>query len=170
MNARKRIAAQYPDINLSMAAMDILEVVYRDQFPYEDGFRFYPGYLNQKIGDDTCASIPEALRELEGHGILKSHYHGEDLFYTVADTAQSEIDRRNKMPYTDFLKSGYWQEVKERVKARFGNRCATCNRAENLHIHHRTYKHRGDELRHPTDVVLLCDTCHKLIHNGATIK
>lgn len=170
MNARRRIGAQFPDINLSVSAMSILEVVYRDQFPYENGFRFYPAYLNQKIGDDANEGIHEALRELESHGIMKSHHHGDDLFYTLAETAQSEIDHRNKMPYAEFLKSDYWQEVRTRVMARFEERCATCNTAANLHVHHRTYKHRGNELRHLPDVILLCDNCHKLIHSGATIK
>jgi 5-methylcytosine-specific restriction endonuclease McrA len=52
--------------------------------------------------------------------------------------------------------------------------CQACgNRKPPLHVHHKTYERFGKELL--TDLVGLCDTCHKKVHadhrkNGGSLK
>jgi len=69
------------------------------------------------------------------------------------------------MPYGEYLKTKYWQKVKYKVLKRDNFKCTKCGEREPLHVHHLTYKHKGSELKHLTDLITLCDLCHKLIHN-----
>jgi 5-methylcytosine-specific restriction endonuclease McrA len=44
----------------------------------------------------------------------------------------------------------------------WGKHCAVCNSPDNLQVHHRRYDHLGEE--RITDVILLCDECHRKFH------
>ncbi|QLE46474.1 HNH endonuclease (plasmid) [Nostoc sp. C052] len=70
-----------------------------------------------------------------------------------------------KLPYPTYLKSDFWKSVRELALKRAGYACQTCNAKTNLQVHHRTYQHRGYEDQHIEDLVTLCNTCHKKIHN-----
>jgi len=74
------------------------------------------------------------------------------------------------MKYDEYLKSDTWQDIRVIVKDRFGGRCATCNSNKDLHVHHRTYKNRGDYVNELNDLVLLCDKCHQMVHDNNKIK
>jgi len=65
------------------------------------------------------------------------------------------------LPYSEYLKSHHWGAVKARIKRR--KTCQLCNSKEGLHVHHRTYERRGEEL--DEDLVLLCAECHRKFHN-----
>lgn len=69
------------------------------------------------------------------------------------------------MPYQDYLKTAYWQKVREAKFAQAGRRCQVCGCAEHLEVHHRHYKHRGRELRHLGDLMVLCRKHHQLVHD-----
>src|SRR6185503_19314547 len=57
-----------------------------------------------------------------------------------------------KMPYEDFLKTDYWETLRQAALMCACYRCARCRtRNEQLHVHHLTYAHRGLELWHPED-------------------
>lgn len=66
--------------------------------------------------------------------------------------------------YRDYLNTDYWKAVSDAVKARANYRCSVCNRPDNLAAHHRSYKHRGNELEHLEDLICLCTPCHTLFH------
>lgn len=93
-------------------------------------------------------------------------------FYRVAETygrkrktkADKKARKRRKMPYADFLQSEYWHNVRKAVLEREGHKCHLCRSPESLQIHHITYVHRGDELRHLETVTALCSGCHKKVH------
>lgn len=69
------------------------------------------------------------------------------------------------MPYADFLKTRYWDELRSLVIARRGPRCAGCGGDfDKLQLHHKSYEHRGFEIDHLEDVQLLCDPCHEAKH------
>jgi hypothetical protein len=75
-----------------------------------------------------------------------------------------DADQLSSMPYSEFLQTPYWIAVSDHVKTR-RPWCALCCEpfAGPLEVHHRTYKHRGDEWRHLDDLTVLCRECHEWI-------
>lgn len=71
------------------------------------------------------------------------------------------------MPYPEYLESPEWQARRKVMLRRAVYRCQVCNRDRLLHVHHRTYEHRGIEL--PSDLVVLCDECHELFHQNGRL-
>jgi hypothetical protein len=69
-----------------------------------------------------------------------------------------------KLSYDDFLLTWYWRTISNFLRKR-DKKCKLCNSTENLLAHHKTYSHHGDELHHLNDLVVVCDKCHKEIHN-----
>lgn len=68
---------------------------------------------------------------------------------------------KNYPKYERYIKSGKWKRIKERVKARDGQRCKFCNSTENLEVHHLTYEHLYKEEDYLYDLVTLCKKCHQ---------
>jgi hypothetical protein len=89
-----------------------------------------------------------------------------DFFLHPVYGAEDCIGRENElrqMPYTEYLQSSEWREVRKVAIARAGGRCQGCNIDGLLDVHHRTYERRGaEEIR---DLVALCRTCHGRIHD-----
>jgi 5-methylcytosine-specific restriction endonuclease McrA len=75
---------------------------------------------------------------------------------------QERVRHLATMPYQDYLRTPEWQERRKAALKRAGYRCMVCNRSRVLHVHHRTYERRGDELAR--DLIVLCDECHGLYH------
>lgn len=76
-----------------------------------------------------------------------------------------QIQERRKLPYSEFLNSIYWGQVKRVIISRDGRVCQRCFAHDlELHVHHKTYKNRGDELRHLEDLITLCHHCHEIVH------
>lgn len=74
------------------------------------------------------------------------------------------------MPYRLYLNTAHWRDIKQRVRCEFGGVCALCLHGERvLHVHHRTYKHRGYEDKHIRDLILLCEKCHQEAHEDPTV-
>jgi 5-methylcytosine-specific restriction endonuclease McrA len=69
-----------------------------------------------------------------------------------------------KLSYDDFLLTWYWRTISNFLRKR-DKKCKLCDSTENLLVHHKTYSHHGDELHHLNDLVVLCDKCHKKIHD-----
>jgi hypothetical protein len=67
------------------------------------------------------------------------------------------------MPYAEYLKTPYWQELRRSKVRAAGFRCERC-RASNvrLDVHHLSYERRGHESR--DDLVVLCRSCHEAEH------
>jgi hypothetical protein len=72
-----------------------------------------------------------------------------------------------QMPYQDYLQTAEWQERRKAALKRAGYRCQVCDRERLLHVHHRTYVRRGNEL--PGDLTVLCNECHALFHGKGLI-
>lgn len=69
------------------------------------------------------------------------------------------------MAYQDYLKTPEWYRRRAVVLKFAGNRCQVCNSEKQpLHIHHRSYQHRGTEPI--SDLICLCDECHSLFHRN----
>ena len=69
-----------------------------------------------------------------------------------------------KLSYEDFLFTWYWRTISNFLR-KTDKKCKLCNSIENLLVHHKTYSHHGDELHHLNDLVVLCDKCHKKVHD-----
>lgn len=71
-----------------------------------------------------------------------------------------------RMPYAEFLRTRYWEELRFFVISKRGAVCQECGGIERLELHHVTYQHRGLEIDHLEDVELLCDLCHEAAHRA----
>ena len=72
----------------------------------------------------------------------------------------------DKQDYHEYIKSPEWKEVSRQAKERAGYRCQLCNRSgddKSLHTHHRTYDRLFFELE--SDLIVLCESCHKKLHD-----
>ncbi|MCP4844344.1 MAG: hypothetical protein GY901_04465 [Actinomycetia bacterium] len=69
-----------------------------------------------------------------------------------------------EMPYGEYLKTDWWRAVRKAALARAAWKCALCNSADGLNVHHSTYERRGRELE--SDVVVLCAWCHERFHDA----
>lgn len=75
-----------------------------------------------------------------------------------------------KMPYSQFLNSNYWLNVRMEVLKRDDFKCIICKRNNNLQVHHNTYRHHYKEHLHLEDLDTLCDICHKIYHEEINDK
>lgn len=72
------------------------------------------------------------------------------------------------MSYAEYLETPHWKATREAALARAGGRCALCPRVGvPLEVHHRTYKHLGEEL--PEDLTVLCSFCHEIYELGRNV-
>jgi 5-methylcytosine-specific restriction endonuclease McrA len=69
----------------------------------------------------------------------------------------------NKKEYAAYLKTELWQARRKYFLDFWDGRCALCNSAEDVQVHHRTYERLGTEAL--TDCLVLCDRCHTLHTN-----
>jgi len=74
---------------------------------------------------------------------------------------QDQIKSLRRLSYEDYLKTSHWVLVKRAVRQRDGRQCLNCGRPGRTQIHHVSYKHLGDELKHLSDLVSLCALCHR---------
>ncbi len=66
--------------------------------------------------------------------------------------------------YLEYLKSDKWQEVRKAKAKEQNYTCERCHKVikKGFHIHHKTYEHLGNEPL--SDLMFLCEDCHKEIH------
>ena len=71
-----------------------------------------------------------------------------------------------KLDYQEYIKSPEWQETSKKAKERVNYHCQLCNREGDdttLHTHHNNYERLG--LEFDSDLIVLCNSCHKKHHN-----
>lgn len=75
------------------------------------------------------------------------------------------VERRGlpTMPYSEYLKTAHWQDVRQAALGRAVGRCQLCGARDRLNVHHNTYERRGRELA--SDVIVLCRSCHAKHHD-----
>lgn len=87
---------------------------------------------------------------------LNQEYRKDDL----------SIYQLKNMPYREYLQTNHWDKVKKVVRERAKNKCQLCGTTKGqMNVHHNNYEHRGEELDHLEDVILLCRDCHSMYHN-----
>ena len=69
------------------------------------------------------------------------------------------------MKYKDFLNTKYWKAITHRVKTRAEYHCQICDSKGKMEVHHKTYENHGYEYDFwETDLICLCEECHRKIH------
>ncbi len=71
------------------------------------------------------------------------------------------------MPYSEYLLTNHWQQVREMVLRAARWKCRLCE-GRAWEAHHLSYKRRGEE--EPGDVVALCGPCHRIWHETWTMR
>lgn len=87
-----------------------------------------------------------------------------DRWKKESEQREKEINRLKNLPYSEYLQTQHWQELrlKHLKQSKYG--CQLCNTKNTiLHVHHRTYENLGNE--NYSDLITLCENCHKLFHN-----
>jgi len=73
------------------------------------------------------------------------------------------------MPYKEYLKTEHWERTRSEAMKRADYRCQMCNAGDcELHTHHRTYEHLGNEKRE--DLIVLCEPCHSTFHKHRELE
>lgn len=68
------------------------------------------------------------------------------------------------VPYSDYLNSEHWSQVRNLRIKMDDNKCAICGCGDNLRVHHITYRRIGDE--DLSDLITLCASCHEKVHSA----
>ena len=95
----------------------------------------------------------------------------------IADHKKRSVKKKHKKsiscpdylkskPYSEFLKSSYWNRVRNRVLTRDDHKCIICGSKDSLEVHHNTYKHHFAEYKHLDDLMTLCRNCHNVHHEA----
>lgn len=123
------------------------------------------------VGVDSGEIIAAAFRGALGyldpfHDLSEDSSLNEVQRYCLLGARMTrELEERfAALPYDDFLQTGYWRIVRDVVRLRDGHACRVCPSTDSLHVHHRTYDHRGAEYRHLGDLTVLCKGCHERFH------
>ncbi len=121
---------------------------------------------NQKIFCNLCQKKKEEAAESarikhrkEGDRLEKEHIRENQV-------VQRRLNHLKTMPYDEYLETSHWKSIRQKALGRANYRCQLCNKNGKIHIHHRTYKRRGEE--RPSDVIALCEKCHAKFHDKET--
>ena len=93
-----------------------------------------------------------------------------NLYYTIKRDFE-KCDKNKvltlaaRMPYMQFLNTPYWFAVRNRMLRLREYKCEVCSSTNYLQIHHTSYANRGKEIIYIGDLQVLCESCHKKIHN-----
>jgi 5-methylcytosine-specific restriction endonuclease McrA len=71
----------------------------------------------------------------------------------------------HKVDYQTYIHSEAWKARKAEAIRKAGYKCSVpdCKAYNRLECHHLTYQRLGNEL--DSDLLVLCEKCHKKIHN-----
>ena len=75
---------------------------------------------------------------------------------------------RTQLPYSDYLKTEWWQLRRAKALAEGSHKCRICAATAALEVHHNTYERLGHE--RAADLVVLCRKCHQLFHDSGELK
>lgn len=86
-----------------------------------------------------------------------------------AKEKKAHVKKLKKLPYSEYLKSDHWLQLKEKIREIYKT-CVICNSRRDLHVHHRSYTYRGKPNQEVKDLILLCAECHNLFHTHGKLK
>lgn len=97
--------------------------------------------------------------------IMKKGGFFSENFFLDDEYVQSAI---KTMGYSDFLKTPYWDGVRNYKLKKSGYCCELCKKKGVLNVHHKNYENHG--LEHleriaDKDLIVLCKDCHEKFHD-----
>lgn len=115
-------------------------------------------------------TIVTKLAKLRGEDILaETHVYdvdGEEI-KGLLDLTTKKITMASTT-YNKYINSPEWQLKRQEAFKAYGRQCMVCISPNDLHIHHRNYDRFTDEAI--SDLLVLCMTCHALLHKQARIR
>ena len=75
---------------------------------------------------------------------------------------------RTQLPYSEYLKTEWWQQRRAKALTEGGHKCRICADTAALEVHHNTYERLGHE--RAADLVVLCRKCHQLFHDSGELR
>lgn len=82
------------------------------------------------------------------------------------EAREAEIVKQLRaLPYREYLLTEHWKSVRTEALRKAKFRCQLCNASGELHVHHRSYEHLGEEQDYMHDVIVLCRACHEKHHD-----
>ena len=89
--------------------------------------------------------------------------------------AADESGDYSTLAHDEFCDTAYWLWLAKCLKIQANYKCGDCSQqfefGSGLEVHHKTYKHFGDEYpNHLTDLVVLCGPCHGRRHGKISAK
>ena len=126
----------------------------------------YKEFCSLRITFGQRVNKIKTLKKLKSD-ILVRDYKSKSFDKLKATAKDNEVLENNlrSMKYSNFLKTRYWQTIREYMIRTADNKCSACGSTKKLNVHHKTYEHHGSEIFHLEDLVVLCATCHKKAHN-----
>lgn len=73
-----------------------------------------------------------------------------------------KITKNDKKNYQKYLLSKKWKSFRQKAFEFYGDNCGKCGSKYHLQVHHKTYRNIYKETL--SDVIVLCDKCHKHAH------
>lgn len=70
--------------------------------------------------------------------------------------------RLKSLSAKSYNKTAHWQDLRIRALGLAGDECFRCSSCNDLHVHHITYEHLGEEKM--SDLQVLCASCHRKEH------
>jgi hypothetical protein len=120
--------------------------------------KFLHGTKNKFKKDDyVCDSCKKAIeREYEEKLLQKAQ--------AKEAKAKDKNAYLHTMPYDEYLRTKHWKDFSKARLKDANYQCTKCHRSDiTLNVHHLTYDRRGYE--RVSDVVVLCEACHKEAHH-----
>jgi 5-methylcytosine-specific restriction endonuclease McrA len=71
--------------------------------------------------------------------------------------------QKSREEYNAYIKSFKWKKKKIEFYQQYKRKCQGCGKVNDIHVHHRSYEHFGNEFLHELRAV--CSKCHKKIHD-----
>jgi len=116
-------------------------------------------------GISSKSTVSSALSNLVESGYITVRNGKDDqtnLIKLNLIKPASATDKKETMPYTEYLKTEHWSKVRKASLQRARYKCQLCKGGGELHVHHNTYENRGHE--EDSDVIVLCRSCHAQFH------
>lgn len=98
------------------------------------------------------------------HHIKSLHraYNAEQRRLNPPKPKKNRKEKRRRASYETYINSNQWHDRKNQYYQRYGRRCAACDTAHHIHLHHVFYGNFGHEP--DEDLIPLCETHHNDYH------
>lgn len=79
---------------------------------------------------------------------------------------QEDLQKLKTIPYQEYLETDHWKYIRKLALRRAQYKCSLCGKDKiQLHVHHNSYEHRGEEQNHLENIIVICSECHAKFHD-----